>query len=501
MKKELILFSIFCMSIFSNAQPLKQEIVFLTASELSKKIANKELSSEEVVKAHIEHIKKYNPKINAIVNLNEKEALLQAKKADEDIKKGKLQGLLHGVPITIKDNLAVKNLRITSGYKPNKDFIAKKDATLVKKLKDEGAIILGITNMPSLGLDAQTFNDLYGRTNNPWDLSRTPGGSSGGCSAAVAAGFTPISIGNDIGGSLRVPAHSTGVYTIKPTDHLVSKTGLLPEEKEFRALRHLISSGPLARSIEDLKLILKIIAGSDNIDTNVPDITLEDKSIDIKNLKVAWSETYGNRYVSSEVKAIFKEFINKLKQKSINLEENSFETLDYEFSREVFFDLFGQEALVHEGKFSRFLLSDKPFNKIFPLSLPQYMKTLTQREELIKQTESFLSSYDVWIIPVSPISAHKHIEPDEKHGPFSIYKNPIINENQEVDVGSLTTLFNLTGNPVVVIPIGFTKDGLPVGIQLVGKRWKDMELLNIVQGLEKSIGDEKISYEKSLKSL
>ncbi len=261
----------------------REELVFLTASELAERIRGKKITSEDVVKAYIEQIATYNLKINAIVTLNEESAIQRAKKADAALENGEIWGPLHGVPITIKDNLAVKGVKTTCGYEPLADFVSDKSAAVVKRLNDAGAIILGITNMPALGLDAQTFNDLYGTTNNPWDLTKTPGGSSGGCAAAVAAGFTPLSIGNDIGGSIRVPAAFSGVYGLKPTDHLVSKAGLLPPPEDYRSLRHLLSIGPLTRSVEDLRLALSIIGGADNIDTDVPVV-----SFDVPEKKSDW---------------------------------------------------------------------------------------------------------------------------------------------------------------------------------------------------------------------
>jgi amidase len=243
-------------------------LVFLTADQLARKIRAEEVSSAEVVEAYLAHIDRFNPEVNAIVTLDAKGARRRAGEADEAVKRGTLWGPLHGVPITIKDNLAVKGMRTTSGYEAYAHVIPDEDATVVARLRNAGAIILGKTNMPPLGLDDQTYNELFGTTNNPWDFTKTPGGSSGGCAAAVAAGLTPLSIGNDIGGSIRFPAHYCGVFGLKPTDHLVSKAGLLPKSKEFKSLRYLLSNGPIARSVKDLRLALSIIGGADIIDAD-----------------------------------------------------------------------------------------------------------------------------------------------------------------------------------------------------------------------------------------
>jgi amidase len=236
-------------------------INFLSASELSVKIASGEISSRSVVEAFIEQVRSQNPTWNAIVFLNEREALRQADQADKDLAAGKSHGLLHGVPITVKDTYSVKGIPVTSGYTPLKNFIPGEDAVIVRRLKDEGAIILGKTNTAVLAMDMQTDNPVFGRTNNPWDITRTPAGSSGGCAAALATGMTPLSFGSDLAGSIRVPAAFCGVYGFKPTHGVLSMKGHIPPlPGEINGSRMLAVPGPLGRSVEDIILAMTILS-------------------------------------------------------------------------------------------------------------------------------------------------------------------------------------------------------------------------------------------------
>lgn len=431
-----------------KSQYQKNDIVFMTASEIAEKIQNQELSSVQVIEAFLKQIEIFNPKLNAIVTLNATNARRRAKKADEAISNGELWGPLHGVPVTIKDNYATAGIRSTSSHPPLKDFIPEKDATVVAHLLNAGAIILGKTNLPQLGLDFQTNSPIFGITNNPWDTDYTPGGSSGGSAAAVAAGLTPLALGNDLGGSIRVPSHYCGIYGLKSTENLVSRYGVTPglPPKEFHSFRHFVSFGPLARSVNDLKLCLKIIAGCSTTKT-IP------TGFDFNE---AW-KTYGR--------------------------------------------IFDMEINVHMPFFKRFLMylfgkktrKDVPFfEMVYPINYEKYMKALTKRDMLIGSMEQFLSQWDVFICPVSATSAIKHIPISKRFGAIPLYEKDVMVDDQSLNywvaMESYTCIFNFTGNPVVVMPIGYTKKGMPIGVQIVARRWHDMELLSIVDQLAKTAG-------------
>ncbi|MFX0199042.1 MAG: amidase, partial [Candidatus Hodarchaeota archaeon] len=222
---------------------------------------NKEVSSEEVVKAHLERIEEVNPKLNAVVLLTAESALHQAREADAALARGEIKGPLHGVPVTIKDNIETAGVVSTSGTKGRSSFVPAHDATVAARMWAAGAIMLGKTNLPEFGLAFETDNLVYGRTNNPYDLSRTPGGSSGGEAAIIASGGSPLGLGNDMGGSIRLPSHFCGLAGIKPTTDRVPRTGHFPPP--LTGLDPLWQAGPMARRVEDLILTLPIIARVD----------------------------------------------------------------------------------------------------------------------------------------------------------------------------------------------------------------------------------------------
>jgi len=223
-------------------------VVFLTATQLAEKIQSGELTSLEVVQAFLAQIETHNPTLNAIVTLDEEGALSRAREADAALADGELWGPLHGVPVTIKDSFATAGMLTTSSHPPLADYIPEEDATVVARLRDAGAIILGKTNLLELATDFQTNSPIFGITNNPWDITFTPGGSSGGSAAAVAAGLSPLGMGSDLAGSIRVPSHFCGIFGVKPTEHLVSGFGHFPGLGGVRSFRNLASSGPLAPS-------------------------------------------------------------------------------------------------------------------------------------------------------------------------------------------------------------------------------------------------------------
>ena len=237
------------------------ELIYTSATSLAQAIREKQISSQEVVEAYIQRIEAVNPQLNAVVQLTADSALTQAKQADGALAHGEITGPLHGVPITVKDSFDTKGIISTAGTKGRASYIPQQDATAVARMRAAGAIVLGKTNLPELSLAYESNNLIYGRTNNPYDLSRTPGGSSGGEAAIIAAGGSPLGLGTDAGGSIRVPAHFCGIAGLKPTSGRIPFTGLLPPALGASArLRHV---GPMARYVEDLALTLPILAGVD----------------------------------------------------------------------------------------------------------------------------------------------------------------------------------------------------------------------------------------------
>ncbi|MGB3756089.1 MAG: amidase [Rivularia sp. (in: cyanobacteria)] len=478
-------------------------LVFKPAHQLALMIKERSVSAVEVLEAHLKQISQHNFKLNAICTLNDR-ALETAKQADEALAKGENWGMLHGVPITIKDTFEMAGLLTTAGYAPLKDYIPTEDATAVARLRQAGAIIIGKTSPSQLAGDYQGINDIFPRVNNPWNLEYTPGGSTSGGAAAVSALFSPLELASDIGGSIRHPAHFCGLYGLKPTDRRVPTTGHIGDttSMDFRCIRQMLTVGGLARSIEDLSLCIKIIAGADARQPDIPPVPLdevEEKSLD--NLKIAWIDELPLYPVAREIKSAMQEVRRKLVDARINI-ESWIPKYDFAAAWEVYYAV-GTYNLMYtqpthlqnvsfmwkeatQGNESLRKLSKIP-NTVLPIffqkSLKGYFEALTKRDNLIAQMDRELEQWDVWLCPVAMTTAFTHrakgaaVEVDGRKVPYQMAN------------GAYVVPFNLTGNPVVVIPIGFTKDGLPIGMQIVGKRWKEMELLSIAGKLDEIVGE------------
>jgi amidase len=484
-------------------------IVFATASQLAQMIRAKEVSAVEILNAYLEQIEKHNHKINAIATLNREQALKRAIEADEALAKGENWGALHGVPITLKDTFETKGLLTTAGYKPLKNHIPAQDATVVDRLRRSGAIILGKTNLAEMASDYQSTNDLFGRVNNPWNIDYTPGGSSGGSAAAIAAGFSALDLGNDASGSTRQPAHFCGVYALKPTDRRISTAGHIPEAPGMpKCIRQLMTVGSFARSIEDLRLCLSLTVGSDPRQPDVPPVPLD--TVDEKHLqdiRIVWSDSWKKMTATSEIKEAINLAVNKLKlvcadiehwtSPTFDLEEafqvcNQLTALNFVYSQPADFDVSkktlpamfreatqGDKELRDLSNLSQFLPS------LLNPSLKQYFELLTQRDRYIAQMDKALEPWDAWLCPVAMTTAFTHrpqgavIEIEGRKVPYFLAN------------GGYTMLFNLTGHPVVVMPIGQTKNGLPIGMQIVGKRWREMELIAIANEIDQVVGNFK----------
>src|ERR1017187_1795260 len=281
-----------------------KELNFATAHELAAAIRERRAAAIEALDAHLARIARYNPALNAIVTLNEEKARVRAREADAALARGESWGPLHGVPVTIKDSFATAGLRTTSGFPPLANYIPDSDATVVTRLRAAGAIVLGKTNLPLLVHGFQCDNPLFGRTNNPWDLARTPGGSTGGGGAAIAAGLSPLEVGSDYGGSVRIPAHFCVIYSLKPTDNRIPLTGHIPELPGRRGVRHVATPGPLARCVQDLVLALRVMAGPDLYHPEVPPVPLTPSPEPVwKDLRVAWVEEFGGIPVTHDTRS------------------------------------------------------------------------------------------------------------------------------------------------------------------------------------------------------
>lgn len=440
-----------------------------SASVLAAAIRNRQVSSTEVVRAHLDMIERRNPDINAIVTLDAEGALRQAGEVDRRLvmsnERDDLPPLL-GVPITLKDCHETDGMRTTAGYAPLADYIPDSDGTIAERMRAAGAVIMGKTNVSELLTFAQTFNDLFGRTNNPWNLDRTPGGSSGGAGAAVAAMMTPLDIGSDIGGSIRMPASLCGILGLKPTERRVSSYGHIPDlPGRARTTRVMNCIGPMARSIDDLELGFRILAGPDGRDPEIPPVPVGDiPDVPLASIRVAWADAFPGAPPAQAIQQAIRQFAGQLEGQVLALDQ-TLPGISFDDQLETRRQL---RAMVG--------MSAWDDTEPIPTAL-DYLNMLDARDRFIRAWDRFLDEWDVLICPVMMLTAFPHCD----HGA------PLLVDGVEVEHGLATCAyvrpFNLTGHPVVVIPIGLDDEGLPIGIQIVGPRWKDEYLLGAARAI------------------
>jgi amidase len=466
------------------------DLIYATAHELATAIRKRRASAVEVLDSHLAQIARHNPALNAIVTLNEDGARKCAQEADAALARGEVWGPLHGVPVTIKDSFATAGLRTTSGYPPLADYVPAEDATVVARLKAAGAIVLGKTNLPVLVHGFQCDNPVFGRTNNPWDLTRTPGGSTGGGTAALAAGMSPLEIGSDYGGSVRIPAHYCGLFSIKPTERRVPLTGHIPEiPGNPRSIRHVATPGPIARSVEDLVVALQIIAGPDHSQPEIPPLPLVASPRQTwKELHVAWSDSFDGLPVTRDTKAALAKLADDLAQRGCIVERRMPSNFEFPGIWETYGELRQCEigsAMSAEleaecaANFGVSATSEDPemrgMGRRLNATLKQYTETLTRRDAAIAALERFFETCDVFLCPVTVGPAFPHCKPGT---PIAVDEHRV---SYRIGGTGYTSPFNLTGNPSVVIPLAHSKEGLPIGVQLVGPRWSEMKLLAIAE--------------------
>lgn len=399
-----------------------------------------------------------------------------------------------------------QGLTTTSGYNPLRNHIPTKDAELVKLLKSEGAIIIGKTNLSVLAMDMQTDNAVFGKTNNAWDINRMSGGSSGGCAVALATGMTALSFGNDLAGSIRLPAAYCGVYGFKPTFGVVSLQGIQTDPKEkTNGLKSLAVAGPLARNIDDLELAMQIIAQTTTNDQRLVPLNRYAKTVEIKNFKIAWADEFCDVPVDEEIKNAIENYINVLENAGATVVKVT-PDLNFYQAWKTWGSLVGMQGGYKTSNFTKWLglpftksaLKNVPMhqNIVKPNSVEKYMIALNEQDAMIATMENFLNEYDVFICPVSAVTAFKHHKPSKSYGNFSLYNNPLFVNAEEIHyymaTQAYTIPFTLTENPVLSMPISISKNSLPIGIQVIGKRYSDFRLLKI--GMVLDDYSEKFKY-------
>jgi amidase len=443
------------------------DIVFSSTTQLAAAIRTRQVSASETLQAHLAQIDKHNPALNAIHIIDADKAMERAQAADDALARGEVWGPLHGVPFTLKDAHSTAGMRTTVGFPPFANYVPPEDSTVTARLKQAGGVLIGRSNVPLLLADFQTNNPVFGRTNNPWNVDRTPGGSSGGAAAALASGMTPFDIGTDLSSSIRIPAHFCGVFGLKPTERRVPLTGLFPNPRGTpRSIRIMSCIGPMARTPEDLALIYSIIAGPDGQDTEVQPIPIEDlPGLELRQLRIAFVPTFPGFPVAANIRDAILELAKQLEVAGAIVEEATLPGLNY------------YQELAGCGQLIGMLIGAfQPEEGERPVPLPAYLEALHKRDQSIIAWEQFFQRWDALLCPTSMVNAFPHCEPG----------TPLHVDGQEVDyrmVSAHGALFNYAGHPAVALPYKLDREGLPIGVQLVGKRWTESRLLATAHAL------------------
>jgi amidase len=457
-----------------------KEIIAASATALAKAIRDREVSSEEVVNAYLKRMRAVNPKLNAVVQELGETACEQARAADHALARGGLLGPLHGVPMTIKDTLDTAGVITTGGTQGRAAFVPREDAVAVARMRSAGAILLGKTNVPELALAPETDNLVYGRTNNPYDLSRSPAGSSGGEASIIAAGGSPIGLGSDCGGSIRSPAHFCGIAGMKPTTGRVSRTGHFPPVAGL--MNRLWQIGPLARFVEDLILALRVIMGPDGRDpVSVPMPLGDPGAVVLKNLRVAFYTDNGILSPTPETAEVVKKTVKVLSDLVMSVEENC--PKEIERTYDIWWGLAsadrgaGVQAILKLAGTTELHLYMKRFLDVQlaakPMVPSDFGSLILEWDTFCSAMTRFFENYDVIICPVIAF-------PAQEHG-FIMQKDK--------DLGfSYCFTYNLTGWPAVVVRGGTSPEGLPIGVQVVARPWREEVALAVAQHIETALG-------------
>jgi aspartyl-tRNA(Asn)/glutamyl-tRNA(Gln) amidotransferase subunit A len=455
-------------------------IQYKSAVELIDRMRKKELSPVELMEETLRRIKAVNPVLNAFVSLRADEAMHEARALEEDLASGKETGPLAGIPIGVKDLEDVRGMVTSYGSVPFKDNVAPIDSTQVARLKAAGAIVVGKTNTPEFGFTGFTKNLLFGVTRNPWNTERTPGGSSGGSAAAVAAGMVPLATGSDGGGSIRIPSSYSGCFGLKTSFGRVPRgpSPLLPAHA-------LVSLGPLARTVEDAALYLDCVAGyhySDPQSLPSPERTFVNRLKHMPaNLRIAFSPTLGYARVQKKVMAVVEEAVNCFEGMGHRIERwkgaipDVGETWSNLFNLDTY-AMLHQSLEEHRAQMGRTLVKALDQVKSFPVE--EHIEAQKVRTELNQIMGTVFEQFDLLITPTMPTEAFAAKGPP----PAEIEGHPI----PLLGAVAFTYPFNLSGHPAASVPAGLTVDGLPAGVQIIGPRHRDDLVLQVCYAYEQA---------------
>ncbi len=469
------------------------ELAFLSATEIAARIRDKRLGCEEVLRHYLDRVDRYNGGLNALIVDIRETAIEQARAADRAVAAGDALGPLHGVPMTIKESYNLAGTPTTWGHPDWKDNIAREDAESIKRLKRAGAIIFGKTNVPLMLADFQSYNAIYGTTNNPYDLSRAPGGSSGGSAAALAAGLTGIEAGSDIGGSIRNPAHYCGVFGHKPTWNLVWMRGHSPPGN-FRGSPDLSVIGPLARSASDLETAINILAGPDEIMARGYRLSLPRLGgRSLKDLKIAvWADDE-QVPVNVDVREQVLRMAAAFRDGGAVIDETARPGFDAALSHEAYGVLLHATlaARTPDAEYEslrQYVANLDPEDnseaaRVFRAQVASFKlwKQMDERRSKIRwQWHEFFNEYDLVLMPIMCTAAFKH-----DHGPMGGRTITVNGEShryfEQVFWAGLASASYL---PSTVVPTGLNEEGLPIGVQIVGPEYGDRITIDAAKLME-----------------
>ena len=460
---------------------MDNELAFASATNLRQLIDAKEVSIVELTELFYQRIQDLDPQLNAYLTLCQDDALQQARQAQDAVNQGQPVGPLHGIPISIKDLELTRGLRSTMGSAVFKDRVPDIDSAVVERVRRAGAIILGKTNTPEFGQSGTTENELGEPCRNPWNTERTPGGSSGGAGAALAAGLCTLATGSDGGGSIRIPASFSGVFGIKPSQGRVPRYGGYgqPASNQFS------QSGPMSRTVADTALLLQVLAGHDPRDVTSLRETPDDYSANlnsgVQGWRIAWSSDLGYAGVDPEVVQVTSQAAQVFTELGASVEETNL-TLEDPFP--AFFDLFATGTYT---SYSQLLEQNSSELTHYVRSTLEYAATLTAADfsrallrvdQLRRQMELFFDNYDLLLTPTMAVPA------------FPIGQRPSVIGGKEVNPfwGYLPFTFpiNMTGQTASSVPCGFSSDGMPIGLHIVGRKGSEAQVLQASAAFEQA---------------
>ena len=472
-------------------------IIDLTVHELQEKLAKKEITVEEITKAYAERIEEKEKDVEAFVTTLTDEAIEKSKEIQEKINNGEIKGELAGIPIGIKDNICTKGIKTTCSSKMLENFVSPYDATVIEKINSENMINLGKLNMDEFAMGGSTETSYFKKTKNPWDLTKVPGGSSGGSAAAVASKMVPWALGSDTGGSIRQPSAFCGVVGLKPTYGLVSRYGLVAFASSLDQI------GPITKDVKDSAILLNLIAGHDEKDTTSVDMPKKDyvKALtgDIKGLKIGVPKEFFGEGINEEVKENLKQAIETYKKLGAEIEEFSLDIAKYSLA--TYYIIACAEASSNLGRFDgiRYTYRTPEFKNLKELYKKSrsegfgaevkrriilgtyvlssgyydaYYKKAQQVRTLVKnEFDKGFEKYDVILTPTSPTVAFGIGEKSDN--PLEMYLADIC-----------TVSVNIAGLPGISIPSGVDSKGMPIGMQLIGNRFQEETILNAAYSFE-----------------